>query len=253
MSALAVAVRVELRKALAARPVVVTAALFLVGLVAISAGMTLAAASGNSLVLARLGPLAAAGGWELYLGTAIQVAGAAGMLAAGVLMSFLVGREFTEGTITGLFAIPVPRAAILVAKVVVHLGWSTAVALATVLVAAVVGLALGLGGEAEAVAELLARLGVLVVLSGVAALPVALVATLARSMLAGIATSVVLLAATQIAVVAGAGPWFPIAAAALWAMQPAAVPTLAFAPALALPLIATVLTAVAWSRLRLNR
>ncbi|MBN9605651.1 MAG: ABC transporter permease [Actinomycetales bacterium] len=253
MNALGVAIRVEARKARAARPVLATSVLFAGGLLALAIGMTLAASSGRPELVGKLGPLADARGWELYLGVAIQVAGAAGLLATGVVLAYLVGREFGDGTIAGLFALPVPRAVILAAKVVVFLAWSLVLALAVGLAVLLGGLALGLEGQPGDVAAALVRLVALVPLSALTAVPVALAASLGRGLLPGIGLAVVLLAAAQVAVVAGAGPWFPVATGALWAIDPAAVPPLAFLPAVTLPVAAGLVSARVWSRLQLDR
>ena len=44
------------------------------------------------------------------------------------VITFMVGREFSDGTITGLFALPVDRASIALAKTAVFLGTTSIVA-----------------------------------------------------------------------------------------------------------------------------
>lgn len=59
---LGVAVGVEARKAVAARVVLSTTILLLAGITALGAITTAAARGGNAQILAKLGPVAAAGG-----------------------------------------------------------------------------------------------------------------------------------------------------------------------------------------------
>lgn len=68
-----------------------------------------------------------------------------GLLGFGVALSWTIGREFSDGTITGLFALPVSRPVIALAKLLVHLLWITAVAVALTALTGTVGLALRLG------------------------------------------------------------------------------------------------------------
>ena len=69
----------------------------------------MAAAGGNPAMAAKLGPAAAQGGWTGLLATVSQITAAGGLLAFGVVLSWLVGVEFADGTITALFALPVSR------------------------------------------------------------------------------------------------------------------------------------------------
>ncbi|MEO8528515.1 MAG: ABC transporter permease [Pseudolysinimonas sp.] len=253
ITGLGVALGTEARKFIAARVVLATSLLYLAGLVAIAGGFVLAARSGNEAMLARLGPLADATPWGIYLGSAIQVSGAAGLLACGVVLAWIIGREFADGTVSGLFALPVSRAATALAKMIVYVVWTVALAVVATLVIVLAGLALGLAGWDDEATRMLVRLPVLGAFCGLIATPVALVATLGRGLLSGIATAVVLLAGAQIAVVAGSGPWFPIAAPALWAIDPTSVPVAALALVALVPLAATALTCGAWSRLQLDR
>ena len=80
-----------------------------VGIAVLTGAMLLAAASGIRSSLAKLGP-AATGDWSGFLLAAAQITSAGGMLGFGVVLAWMFGREFGDGTITGLFALPVRRA-----------------------------------------------------------------------------------------------------------------------------------------------
>jgi ABC-2 type transport system permease protein len=94
---------------------------------------------------------------------------------------------------------------------------------------------------------------VLGVMTAVIATPSALAATLGRGLLPGIATIIVLIASAQVFVLSGASYWYPIAAPAMWAFEPHAVPLLALMLALLVGLGFSALTMLTWSRLQLDR
>ncbi len=124
------AVSVEARKLRAARVVQATTVFLVIGIAAIATGMTLAARSGNADVIAKLGPAASLPGWEGLIAVVLQITAAAAVLAFGVVLSWLIGREFDDGTITGLFALPVSRTTIVTAKLAVYLLWTLGVSMA---------------------------------------------------------------------------------------------------------------------------
>ncbi|MDI1463484.1 ABC transporter permease [Catellatospora sp. KI3] len=254
LSMLATAVAVEGRKAAASRVLTSSAILLIVGVAALAAATTAAAGSGNEQLAAKLGPLAATGGWPAVLNVATQVTAAAGLLAYGVGLSWMFGREFTDGTVTGLFGLPVTRPALALAKLVVFLLWGAATAVALTLAVGLVGFAvtgqLPQPGDVAGLGRLLA----LAVMTAALAVPAAWAATLGRGLLPAIATIVGLMAVTQIVVVAGAGGgWFPPAAPALWALLPATVGGAELLFAAFFPLLFGGLTLHAWHRLQLDR
>lgn len=254
LNRLRTAISVEARKALAARVVLSTTILLLAGVGAIGAGMTAAARSGNAQVLAKLGPAAAQGGWTGLLSVVTQVTAAAGLLAFGVVLSWLFGREFADGTVTGLYGLPVTRPTIALAKLVVYLLWTAIVAAGLVVVVAVVGFGLGLGVPAGAAWVGLARLLALAAMTATLAVPAAWAATLGRGLLPGIATTIAMIAIAQIIVVAGGiSGWFPLAAPALWAMLPGTVSAVQLVVVAVVPIGFGVLTLAAWQRLQLDR
>ncbi|WP_460658589.1 ABC transporter permease, partial [Kribbella italica] len=99
------------------------------------------------------------------------VTGAAGLLAHGVLLGWLFGREFTDGTISGLFALPVPGRTVAAAKLTVHLAWSVIASVALLAGLAVLDLAVGLGNIPGDAVPALGRQLALSVLTAAIAVP----------------------------------------------------------------------------------
>ncbi|EEP69713.1 hypothetical protein MCAG_00040 [Micromonospora sp. ATCC 39149] len=247
------ALAVEARKATSARVVTSTTILLLVGIAVLAGATTLAAAGGNEQLMAKLGPSATQGGWTSLLSTASQITAAGGLLAFGVVLSWLFGREFADGTVTGLFALPVSRPTIALAKLIVYLLWSVGVATLLVLMVAGLGFATGAGPIEGTAPVALLRLWSLTVLTALLAVPAGWAATIGRGLLPGIATAIAILAAAQILVVAGTGGWFPFAAPALWTIFPGTVSASQMALVPLVPLTFGFLVLHAWHRLQLDR
>ena len=165
------ALLVERHKATASIVVRWATVLLVLGILTMATSMTLAATAGNEQMLAKLGPLADTDGWDQLIGIVSMISAPATLLGFGVVLSWLVGREFADETIAGLFALPVSRRDIAMAKLGVFLGWATGVALLLTLGCAVTGITLGYGVPGGPEAAALLRLLCLVVLTGFLALP----------------------------------------------------------------------------------
>ena len=173
------AVGVELLKLTRSPVGVISTFAVLGGMLGLLGGITAAVAGGNPEVIAKAGA-AAARDWAGLLLGADQVVAAGALLGFGVVLSWVFAREFTDGTITGLFALPISRGRIALGKLVVYLLWTAAGGLAVTLEVLILGLLLGYGPPGMATWSALGRLLVLVVLTGIVAVPVAWVATAAR-------------------------------------------------------------------------
>lgn len=197
-------------------PVVVSAALTL-GAVLIGAGMLAAGGRGNSVADAQLAPYLTGRPW-VDLGTVVGVITAAGgLLGAGVLLSWLYGREFTDGTAPRLFASPTPRTVVAAAKLILFLVWAVALAIAVSVLALIAGLVLGIGAPDGAAAGALLKLATVSGLTSLLAMPCAWVATVSRGILAPVGTAVGLIVLAQVSVFAGIGAWLPFTAPGVWA------------------------------------
>lgn len=253
MTVLAIALATETRKAVASRVLRWTTGLVLASIAALTAGILLAAERGDPQLTAKLGPLADQHGWPALLGVAAQITSAGVLAALGIGLSWLVGREFADGTISGLFALAVPRRHIALAKLVVFVGWTAIVAVLICVVLLLVGFAAGFGMPRPADWEALGRQALLTILVGLVATPVAWAATLGRGLLPGIATAIGLLVVAQVAAFSGQGVWVPIVAPAVWAISPGSVSPLQLALVVTVPLAFGALTLRAWDRLQLDR
>ena len=247
-----IAIGAEIRKAISSRVILTTSVLLVVGVGILAGALVYAAENGNQQVLDQLGPVADLTGWPRLVAVVSQIVAAGGVLGFGVALSWMIGREFTDRTISGLFALPVSRSAVVTAKILTYLLWSTAIACLVVLAVGVVGAALDVGPIGGAGAAMI-RLPILTVLSAMVAVPAAWASTLGRGPLAGIAVTIGIVVIAQVMVLSGAGAWFPAAAPALWALRPAEVSSIQLALVGLIPLLFGGLAVVAWHRLQLDR
>lgn len=229
--------------------VATTAALILVTATT-AGGYAAATLAPDTQAGAKAAWLMPSGGWPGLTGLAATGAGVASLLAAGIVTSWLVGREFTDGTVVGLFAVPIDRGTIARAKVIVIAAWATALAIACGLLTALAGVCLGLppSGAASS-AGTIALVGALL---GVGALPMAWFATLGRGYLTGIAATLAVVTVTNLAAGFGVGTLLPWAAPILWATPGSDTSPLALLLPLAVGAAGTVLTAWSWDRLELG-
>lgn len=137
------------------------------------------------------------------------------LLATGVLVAWSFGREFTDGTVVGLFALPPSPLATACAKTVALLAWVAAMASLCFLLAAAGDVALGL--PASGLCPALASVWTVAVLLGISALPVGWVATVGRGYLAGITAALGIVVVANLAAGFGVGAWIPWAVPVLWA------------------------------------
>ena len=224
-----------------------------IGISALSGSMLLAAHSDDPQLLAKLGPVAS-GDWTGFLLGAAQITGAGGLGGFAVVLAWMFGREFGDGTITGLFALPIRRSTIALAKLVVYAVWAVAMSVLLGLVLILVGTISGLGSLSDDNGATLARQAALGVMSAAITLPVAWAATLSRSVLGGVSVAIGLVVVAQVSVLAGLGGWMPLAAPALWAVSAGAevspVQLLLLLPFAGAAVLAS---ALAWRRMQLDR
>ncbi|MER7785374.1 ABC transporter permease [Streptomyces albidoflavus] len=258
-AALAAAFHCELRKFARSRVGVLGTAVIAGGILTITAGISGALAGGNPALAAKLGPTATPD-WLGLLTVVAQITGAGGLLGFGTVLAWMFAREFADGTVVGLFALPVSRAQTAAAKLAVYGGWLVVLNALLVMGLLVLGVLLGHGLPDAAARSGIGRQFLLGLLTGLIALPVAWVATVSRSLLGGVSTAIGLVVAAQVGVIAGPAGWLPLAAPALWAMGHAApdgpitpATTAQLAVSVTFSLAFAALTVLAWSRLQLRR
>jgi ABC-2 type transport system permease protein len=232
----------------------VGSAAIVIGISVLSGSMLLAAATTTDpQLLAKLGPVAT-GDWTGFLLGAAQITGAGGLGGFAVVLAWMLGREFGDGTIAGLFALPVRRTTIALAKLIVYVAWVIAMSVLLAIVLTLVGTFAGLGPIAAETVAMLFRQAALGVMSAAITLPVAWAATLSRSVLGGVSVAIGLVVVAQVSVLAGLAGWMPLAAPALWAISlGTTVSPIQLSLLIPFGAIFVILTTLSWRRLQLDR
>jgi ABC-2 type transport system permease protein len=185
--------------------------------------------------------------WPAYLALFAQILAIGGMILFVLAISWVFGREFTDGTLKDLLAVPVPRLGILLAKFIVVALWSAALA------ALLFGLGLGLGalfhlpgGSTALLLQGCARAVITAGLVIAAMLPFAFFASLGRGYLLPIGVCFMALILANLVMAAGWGKYFPWAILAIYAQGKEALPPASFVIVLMTGLIGVAGTYVWW-------
>ncbi len=159
---------------------------------------------------------AAHGDWPTYFGLLSQALAVGGSVVFNLVVIWLFGREYSDHTAKDLLALPIPRAAIVTAKLLLATIWCAILALWIYLLGLALGALLSLPGWTtdgwlHATAIYAATAGLTIALT----LPLAWAASAGRGYLPAIGVMVLLIFLAQILSALGLGPWFPWAAPAL--------------------------------------
>ncbi len=156
--------------------------------------------------------------WSAYL-SLIGLALALGGFFLGLLtLTWIFGREFADGTLKDMLAVPVQRGSILLAKLIVAAIWSAALAAVILAVGVAMGAVIGLpGGSLEVIARGSGMMAVVAVLSIVLVLPFAFVASVGRGYLLPVGVAMLTVLITNLEALAGFGEYFPWAVPGIYA------------------------------------
>jgi ABC-2 type transport system permease protein len=172
-----------------------------------------------SLVSAKADLIAfSAAGWPTYLGIFSQLLAAGGFLFFVLIVSWIFGREFADGTVKDLLAVPVQRSIILLAKFAVAAIWSSVLAIGIMVVGIIFGAIIGLPeGSRSVMVQGCAIMLVTVGLAILVALPFAFFASAGRGYLLPVGVAVLTMMATNLVAIAGWGAYFPWGVPGLYA------------------------------------
>jgi ABC-2 type transport system permease protein len=161
----------------------------------------------------------AATDWSSYLGLSAEIISAGGFFFFIVAVSWIFGREFVDGTLKDLLAVPVPRGSILLAKYIVAAIWSAVMALIMIifslLMAAIIHLP---GGSTNIVSKGISVAGITACLVIIAVLPFSFFASLGRGYILPMALAVLALITANLTMIVGWAAYFPWAVALLFAL-----------------------------------
>lgn len=244
--------RIERRKLLAA-PVtrIATMASVMLATATTAGGYAAATRAPNSEMGRKANAMLTSHDWDGYVGLASLSTGITLMLCAGIVLAWAVGREFTDGTVTGLFAVAATRRSIARAKLAAWLTWGVALVVTQTTISALAGAALGLPPAGVIHSWLILGVSNCCLLGSLS--PIAWVSTHGRGYLAGIGATLALLVTTNLTSGFGLGQYIPWAVPTLWAAPGTAVSTTALTIPLAVGALGIRAATTSWNRLQLGR
>jgi ABC-2 type transport system permease protein len=192
--------------------------------------------------------------WPVFLATFAQVLAIGGLFLCVLIASWVFGREFTDGTLKDLLAVPVERAGILLAKFIVVALWSGALAVLIFGSGLLVGALFRLpGGSPDILLQGIGRAAITACLAIAAGVPFAFFASLGRGYLLPIGAIIMTLIMANLVTAAGWGEYFPWAIIGIYAQGKDALPSASFVVVTLTGLIGMIGTYLWWKYADQNR
>jgi len=192
--------------------------------------------------------------WPSYLGLYGQLIAVGGFFLFIIAISWTFGREFVDGTLKDLLAVPVPRAEILLAKFILVGVWSVLLSLLILATGLLMGKLIGLpGGTSEVLIQGSLRVLVTACLSVPVILPFAFFASAGRGYLLPLGLAVLTLMITNLAAVLGWGEYFPWAIPGLYSQLNAVLPAASYWIAILTGVLGMLVTYFWWKYADQNR
>jgi ABC-2 type transport system permease protein len=167
--------------------------------------------------------------WSAYLGLTGLILAAGGFILYVLIVSWVFGREFTDGTLKDMLAVPVRRGSILLAKMSVAAIWSAVISLEILAASLAMGVLIQLpGGSPAVIAQGSALVAITALLEIGVALPFAFFASVGRGYLLPFGVAMLTLLITNLEALAGFGEYFPWAIPGLFAQAKTPLPALSF-------------------------
>ncbi len=148
--------------------------------------------------------------WAGFLHVVVMLGGVLGMMFSAIILGWIFGREYAEGTAKNLLALPVGRWVFVLAKVLVASLWFALLVLVSIAGAWLSGTLLGLPGWSSGLFRLAAgRLLVLALLAFTVSLPAAWIATATRGYLGPMGYAIATMFIANFFSHTGWAPWCP--------------------------------------------
>ncbi len=213
---------IEIRKATRSVMPLATALGFLIVPLAISFLMLIYKnpefARSAGILTAKANLMGGTADWPTFLSMLAQAIAIGGIILFSLVGSWVFGREFVDGTMKDLMAIPVSRGTIVLAKFIVVVVWSLALMLETYLISMALGLVIGMPlGTTQVILDGSLTVVLTSLLVVIVVMPVAFFASIGRGYLLPIGIAIIGLMTGNIIVLIGWGYLYPWSIPALFA------------------------------------
>ncbi len=187
--------------------------------------------------------------WPAYLDLSGQMIAAGGLAFFVMVIAWVFGREFSDGTAKDFLATPVPRPQIILAKFIVMAVWCTLISLLMCTASLLMGFALQLPGASGALFAMSSlRLALTAVMTVVVVFPFALVASVGRGYLLPIGAGILMMIGSNIVAALGWADYIPWAVPAIFSQAESALPPASFIVVLLTGLAGVAGTILWWQR-----
>jgi ABC-2 type transport system permease protein len=167
--------------------------------------------------------------WQSYLVLLAEIISAGGFFFFILAISWVFGREFADGTVKDILAVPIQRSSILVAKFFVAAIWCALMATITLIIALLIGALIQLpGGSASVILHGITVAAITVCLVIAVVLPFAFFASVGRGYMLPMALAVLTLILANLIIVVGWAEYFPWAVTMLFAQGDNSLPPLSY-------------------------
>jgi ABC-2 type transport system permease protein len=156
--------------------------------------------------------------WSSYLSLTGSIIAAGGFFLFVLAVSWIFGREFADGTVKDMLAVPVQRLSILLAKFIVAAIWFILLMIFILAVSLICGTGMNLpDGSIQVILQGISRGLITACLVIAVSLPFALVASASRGYILPLGLAVLTLILTNVLAIAGWGNYFPWAIPGIFA------------------------------------
>ncbi len=167
--------------------------------------------------------------WPSYLVLFDQIISAGGFFFFVIAISWVFGREFADGTLKDMLAVPVARLSILIAKFIVAIAWCAAMGIIRDIFGLVIGAVLRLpGGSPDVILHGALVTAITVGLTIGVVIPFALFASLGRGYLLPVGLAVLTVITANLITVLGWAGYFPWAVPILFSQGESSLTPLSY-------------------------
>jgi ABC-2 type transport system permease protein len=167
--------------------------------------------------------------WPAYLKLSGEIIAAGGFFFFVILASWVFGREFIDGTLKDMLAVPVQRASILLAKFILVAVWSAGLTLLIFAVDLITGAIIKLpGGSSSVIFQGGGMVAITALLTITVVLPFAFFASMGRGYLLPVALAVIAVMMANLVAVIGWGAYFPWGVPGLYVMGDSPLPAASY-------------------------
>ncbi len=167
--------------------------------------------------------------WPSYQVMFAEIISAGGFFFFVMAISWVFGREFTDGTLKDMLAVPVQRSSILLAKFIVTVTWCAVIAIIIFILGLLFGMLIQLPGGSTSVilhGSMVTLLTVCMVIAVV--LPFSLFASVGRGYLLPMGVAVLTLITANLLMAAGWAEYFPWAIPLLYSMRASSLTAISY-------------------------